>query len=236
MDGVDYVCSGSVANDTSRLDVADPDRRPLRLRRDEPRVRDELDVRARLRGRRLDRHEPERIAQLHVRHDPVRLLDRHGAGDDDGLGERRREPRRLQQRLRVRGRRRRRQDRPEQPARRDRRQPTRSRSIRATRPRCTRSVTRRPRRTTGRSSSTAPATDIADTWGGTSDFGLNCNMTGGSSGGPWYVSFDSAGRHGIAQLGQQLQVHVGQVHEVHVRAVLRRLHTEDVQRGEDGSG
>ncbi len=32
--------------------------------------------------------------------------------------------------------------------------------------------------------------DIADTWGGTSDFGLNCNMTGGSSGGPWYVGFN----------------------------------------------
>ena len=31
--------------------------------------------------------------------------------------------------------------------------------------------------------------DIADTWGGTSDFGVNCNMTGGSSGGPWFVNF-----------------------------------------------
>ena len=35
-------------------------------------------------------------------------------------------------------------------------------------------------------------TDSADTWGGTSDFGLKCNMTGGSSGGPWFVDFDPA--------------------------------------------
>ena len=33
--------------------------------------------------------------------------------------------------------------------------------------------------------------DIADTWGGTSDFGLSCNMTGGSSGGPWFINFNS---------------------------------------------
>ena len=39
-------------------------------------------------------------------------------------------------------------------------------------------------------------TDIADTWGGTTDFGLNCNMTGGSSGGPWYVGFGSNGTDG----------------------------------------
>jgi hypothetical protein len=39
-------------------------------------------------------------------------------------------------------------------------------------------------------------TDIADTWGGTTDFGLNCNLTGGSSGGPWYVGFGSAGSQG----------------------------------------
>ena len=38
--------------------------------------------------------------------------------------------------------------------------------------------------------------DIADTWGGTTDFGLNCNMTGGSSGGPWYVGFGAAGSQG----------------------------------------
>lgn len=38
--------------------------------------------------------------------------------------------------------------------------------------------------------------DIADTWGGTTDFGLNCNMTGGSSGGPWYVGFGSGGSQG----------------------------------------
>jgi hypothetical protein len=34
--------------------------------------------------------------------------------------------------------------------------------------------------------------DIVDTWGGTSDFGLACNMTGGSSGGPWYVGFTAS--------------------------------------------
>lgn len=38
--------------------------------------------------------------------------------------------------------------------------------------------------------------DIADTWGGTTDFGLNCNMTGGSSGGPWFVNFESNGDTG----------------------------------------
>jgi hypothetical protein len=39
-------------------------------------------------------------------------------------------------------------------------------------------------------------TDVRDTWGGTTDFGLNCNMTGGSSGGPWFVSFGSSGNAG----------------------------------------
>lgn len=38
--------------------------------------------------------------------------------------------------------------------------------------------------------------DVRDTWGGTSDFGVNCNMTGGSSGGPWFVNFGSAGSTG----------------------------------------
>ena len=38
--------------------------------------------------------------------------------------------------------------------------------------------------------------DVADTWGGTTDFGLSCNMTGGSSGGPWYVSFGANGSQG----------------------------------------
>jgi hypothetical protein len=38
--------------------------------------------------------------------------------------------------------------------------------------------------------------DVRDTWGGTTDFGLNCNMTGGSSGGPWFVNFGSAGSTG----------------------------------------
>lgn len=35
-------------------------------------------------------------------------------------------------------------------------------------------------------------TDVADTWGGSTDFGLNCNMTGGSSGGPWFADFNPA--------------------------------------------
>ena len=39
-------------------------------------------------------------------------------------------------------------------------------------------------------------TDIADTWGGTTDYGLNCNMTGGSSGGPWFVNLASGGAPG----------------------------------------
>ena len=34
-------------------------------------------------------------------------------------------------------------------------------------------------------------TDIADTWGGTTDRGLNCNQTGGSSGGPWFTGFNT---------------------------------------------
>jgi hypothetical protein len=38
--------------------------------------------------------------------------------------------------------------------------------------------------------------DVSDTWGGTTDFGLNCNMTGGSSGGPWFVDFGSGGSAG----------------------------------------
>ena len=70
--------------------------------------------------------------------------------------------------------------------------------------------------------------DIADTWGGTSDFGLNCNMTGGSSGGPWYVQFSASTGTRIAELGEQLQVHGRKVHEVHVGAVLRGLRTAHV--------
>ena len=35
-------------------------------------------------------------------------------------------------------------------------------------------------------------TEIADSYGGTSDWGLNCNQTGGSSGGPWFKSFTAA--------------------------------------------
>lgn len=34
--------------------------------------------------------------------------------------------------------------------------------------------------------------DIADSWGGTTDFGVTCTMTGGSSGGGWFVDFDPA--------------------------------------------
>lgn len=31
---------------------------------------------------------------------------------------------------------------------------------------------------------------IRDTFGGSSDYGLNCNMTGGSSGGPWFFGYN----------------------------------------------
>ena len=41
-------------------------------------------------------------------------------------------------------------------------------------------------------------------------------------------------RSGLAQLGEQLQVHVGAVHEVHVRPVPRFVRAEDVHRSEDG--
>lgn len=34
-------------------------------------------------------------------------------------------------------------------------------------------------------------TVIQDTFGGSSDQGLNCNMTGGSSGGPWFVGYNN---------------------------------------------
>ena len=30
---------------------------------------------------------------------------------------------------------------------------------------------------------------VADTWGGSSDQGMVCNMTGGSSGGPWFINY-----------------------------------------------
>lgn len=33
---------------------------------------------------------------------------------------------------------------------------------------------------------------IADTWGGSTDSGLKCNMTGGSSGGGWFSPFDAS--------------------------------------------
>ena len=33
---------------------------------------------------------------------------------------------------------------------------------------------------------------IADTYGGSTDYGLACNMTGGSSGGPWFADFNAA--------------------------------------------
>jgi V8-like Glu-specific endopeptidase len=35
-------------------------------------------------------------------------------------------------------------------------------------------------------------TVIQDTFGGSTDQGLNCNMTGGSSGGPWFVGYNAA--------------------------------------------
>jgi V8-like Glu-specific endopeptidase len=35
-------------------------------------------------------------------------------------------------------------------------------------------------------------TVVQDTYGGSSDQGLNCNMTGGSSGGPWFVNYNES--------------------------------------------
>ena len=32
--------------------------------------------------------------------------------------------------------------------------------------------------------------DVVDGWGGSTDFGLKCDMTGGSSGGPWFLDFN----------------------------------------------
>lgn len=33
---------------------------------------------------------------------------------------------------------------------------------------------------------------VADTWGGSSDQGMVCNMTGGSSGGPWFINYSES--------------------------------------------
>lgn len=38
--------------------------------------------------------------------------------------------------------------------------------------------------------------DVADTWGGTTSTGLKCDMTGGSSGGPWFVGFSNGNSPG----------------------------------------
>lgn len=35
-------------------------------------------------------------------------------------------------------------------------------------------------------------TPVADTYGGSTDYGLACDMTGGSSGGPWFADFNKA--------------------------------------------
>lgn len=43
----------------------------------------------------------------------------------------------------------------------------------------------------GQSLTYCAGTDTADAWGGSTDFGLNCNMTGGSSGGPWFSDFNT---------------------------------------------
>jgi hypothetical protein len=34
-------------------------------------------------------------------------------------------------------------------------------------------------------------TTVRDTFGGSTDYGLNCNLTGGSSGGPWFFGFNT---------------------------------------------
>ena len=157
MAGVDYVCSGSVALDASSSTslvltaghcVYDETNRAFATNwMFVPDYEDGGSIVTNTNG----------IAQLHVRHDPVWLLDGRGARYDDGVGERWRQSRQLQQRLRFRRRRSRRKDGPERAARRERRrrQPSGVQS-RATRRRSTPSVIRRPRRTTARSSSTAP--------------------------------------------------------------------------------
>lgn len=44
----------------------------------------------------------------------------------------------------------------------------------------------------GQSLTYCAGTTAPDTWGGSTDFALNCDMTGGSSGGPWMANFDLA--------------------------------------------
>lgn len=36
-----------------------------------------------------------------------------------------------------------------------------------------------------------------DRWGGSNDYALSCNMTGGSSGGPWFTSYDTGAGEGV---------------------------------------
>ncbi|WP_125774058.1 trypsin-like serine peptidase [Antribacter gilvus] len=42
-------------------------------------------------------------------------------------------------------------------------------------------------------------TTVADTWGGSQDHALSCNMTGGSSGGPWFAGYNTT--TGVGTLG-----------------------------------
>ena len=58
------------------------------------------------------------------------------------------------------------------------------------------------------------------------DHGMNCNMTGGSSGGPWFPQFNEATGHRPAELGEQLQVQLPA--EPDVRPVLRHRRAEPV--------
>lgn len=48
------------------------------------------------------------------------------------------------------------------------------------------------KRYTGQTLIYCSGTTVADTFGGSTDYGLACDMTGGSSGGPWLANFDRA--------------------------------------------
>jgi hypothetical protein len=53
-------------------------------------------------------------------------------------------------------------------------------------------------------------TTIRDTFGGSSDYGLNCNLTGGSSGGPWFFGFNTAAGTGTQGSVNSFKYRAGQ--------------------------
>jgi len=52
-------------------------------------------------------------------------------------------------------------------------------------------------------------TVIQDTFGGSQDQGLNCNMTGGSSGGPWFVTYSTSAGSGTLNSVNSFKYTVG---------------------------